>query len=71
MAVWDVESLHVTHRSMQKQLESSAKASKKLASEIGQLEKKLSRTGRDAQLVKQLRNHWLGRIPLNWCGRRN
>lgn len=56
---------------MQKQLESSAKASKKLASEIGQLEKKLSRTGRDAQLVKQLRNHWLGRIALNWCGRRN
>ena len=45
---------------MLKQLESSAKASKKLA-----------RTGQDAQLVKQLRNHWLGRIALNWCGRRN
>lgn len=69
VAVRDVEALHVANRSQEKQLETSAKARKKLTTEIGQLEKKLSRTGRDAQLVHQLRNHWLGRLALSWCGR--
>ncbi|WP_009962927.1 glycosyltransferase [Verrucomicrobium spinosum] len=70
VAVRDVEALHVTNRRNQKQIESYARAKEKLANEIGHLEKKLSRTGNDVQLVNQLRRHWLGRIALSWCGRR-
>lgn len=70
VAVRDVEALHVANRSQEKQLQSSAKAKQKLAAQIGQLERKLSSSGKHAQLVTQLRSHWLGRLALSWCGRR-
>lgn len=71
VAVRDVETLHVTNRIQQKQVESFGKEKEKLAAEIGKLEAKLARSADDLNLVKKLRSHWLGRLALSWCRRGN
>lgn len=71
VAVRDVESLHVTHRIQQKQVESLGKEKDKLSAEMAKLEEKLTRSTEDIQTVKKLRSHWLGRLALSWCRRGN
>lgn len=71
VAVRDVEVLHVTSRTQQKQVESLGREKDKLAAEIGRLEAKLARSGEELNLVKQLRSHWLGRLALSWSRRKN